>query len=403
MCSLYADRGQRASRSGCGADGAWSRDEIISGSVELDAILEWKHIIYSISSSALTLEGALVNGTRGLVLVLVALVVIDLSWTAAVDHRASNVEDRVEDVAADQRDLAAFAGASETSPTRQRVTVPLYAYDSAAGEALAVPARVTTIPADGIYLNVGEVAHTATVQASIETAWTVANESASPPAYRGVVVNIAPPQDWDTVGGGSAALAMALGFAETNPCVDRRSDVHVTGGLTSGGTVVEVDHVEEKARAAAARNASVFVVPDGQGVAVSGIEVVEVTSFDEAAAVSLERNDSCDVAAKTLASASRVHLDAPRQSANPQPTPAQRGTVSTTDSPSTCSEPTAGHASTGGSVVTGEPMASRGRTARLRAPVPIQAEAPSRFDRIHGHITGPKPSSIRVSRNIFVV
>jgi hypothetical protein len=168
---------------------------------------------------------------------------------------------------------------------------------------------------------------------------------------------------------------MSLAFAETDPCVDRRSDVHVTGGLTSDGTVVEVNHVEEKARAAAARNASVFVVPDGQGVAFPSIEIVEVTSFDEAAGVSLERNDSCDAAAKTLGSASRVDLDAPSHSAHPQPTPAQRVTVSTSESRSTDSASVVGHASTVASGVTGEPVASRVRTTRLRARVPLPGVA----------------------------
>jgi hypothetical protein len=228
-----------------------------------------------------------------LVVVLIALVVIDLSWTAAVDYRTGSVADRVEGLEADQRSIAAFAGANATIGNATQASVDLYAYHTGSGDAVAVPARVSTIPADGVFLDVQRVAHTTTVQQSVTLAWRVANESEYRPAYRGAVVRLSPPPDWDTVGGGSASLSLAFAFAATDPCVAVNDSVATTGGLSSSGTVVDVEYVREKAVIARERGNDVFLVPSGQRVDVPGIRLVEVSSFEEAARYGLEENEHC--------------------------------------------------------------------------------------------------------------
>lgn len=233
----------------------------------------------------------MVTRTRVLIVLLIALVVIDLSWTAAVDHRSATIEDRVEGVERDQRTIAAFAGSNGSIENAE--TISLYAYDKGQGEAIAVPARIVSVPTDGIYLNVEGISHTATVQQSMRTAWQIAEKSQHPPVYRGAVVELSPPKSWDTVGGGSAALALALGYSATNECVDLNESVAVTGGLSSDGTVVQVDRVREKATTARKQNLTTFLVPAGQGVKVGGIEVIEVSTFREAAKYGLEEHPSC--------------------------------------------------------------------------------------------------------------
>lgn len=233
------------------------------------------------------------NTDRALGVLLIALLVVDLSWTAAIDNRAGSLEQRVEGVERDQEVIAAFSGVNESVSDETQVTVSLYAYETGRDEAVVVPARITTIPSDGIYLDVGSVAHTAAVQRSIKRAWVVANNSRYRPAHRGVVVRLDPPSNWETVGGGSAALSIATGFAATDPCVELNESVAMTGGLTDDGTVVDVQNVREKAVAAKRRGVEVFVVPRGQRIEVDGIEVVGVATFERAAAYGLDRREPC--------------------------------------------------------------------------------------------------------------
>lgn len=236
-----------------------------------------------------------VNGTRLLVVVLLALVVVDLSWTAAVNHRVAAAERDVDALERDQDVLAAHYGANGSPNGPTAATVSLYAYEKRTGDAVAVPARVATVPADGLYVDVGEVAHTAAVQRAIERAWTVASASDGDvgPQYRGATVTVDAPASWDTVGGGSAAVSLATGFAATSPCASVNRSVAATGGLTADGELVRVERVREKALAARRRGVDVFVVPPGQRVAVEGIDVVEAATFEAVSDLALEVRDSC--------------------------------------------------------------------------------------------------------------
>ncbi|MDQ2074691.1 S16 family serine protease [Haloarcula sp. H-GB4] len=233
------------------------------------------------------------NTDRTLILLLVGIVVLNLSWTGAVNNRTGSLESRVETVEQDQESMAVFAGTNQSRSDTTSATASLYAYNTATGKATVVPAEIDAVPASGVYLDVAPVAHTATVQRSIVHAWSVANESQSPPPYRGTVIRINPPESWDTVGGGSAALSLASGFAATNPCIELNGSVAMTGGLTRSGTVIEVQHVREKAVAAKDRGVTVFVVPQGQAVDVDGIRVVEVATFAEATNYTLGRTPVC--------------------------------------------------------------------------------------------------------------
>lgn len=225
--------------------------------------------------------------------VLVGLVVLTASWTAAVNHRVTQLESEIESLEASQEVLGVFAGVNRSGVEPTRETVSLYAYSTRTGDGIAIPATIVSIPAGGIYTDVSGVAQTATVQRSMARAWTVANESEYRPAHRGAVLQFQTPSDWDTIGGGSAALSLALGFAATDPCIRMNESIAATGGLTTDGTVVEVQYIREKAQAARERGIELFLVPGNQGVNVTGIRVVEVRTFEQAATVGLESNTAC--------------------------------------------------------------------------------------------------------------
>lgn len=228
-----------------------------------------------------------------LLVLLVALVVVDVSWTAAVDHRASTAEDRLDRVERDQRVLGVYYGMNESLSRHTSANATLYAYERGPGAVRTVSVRVVSVPADGVYVDVSEVAHRLATQRSATRAWTVATSSDPQPAHRGALVSIDAPEEWDAVGGGSAALSLAAAFAATNPCVTANGSAAATGGLDEDGRVRRVEHVEEKARAAADRGVDVFVVPTGQAVEVSGVSVVEAETFRNASGHLLDTDEQC--------------------------------------------------------------------------------------------------------------
>jgi ATP-dependent Lon protease len=225
--------------------------------------------------------------------VLIGFVVITASWTAAVNHRVTELEAEMESLEESQEILGVFAGVNQSGMEPTRESVALYAYSTRSGDGIAIPATIVSIPADGLYTDVGDVAQTAAVQRSIARAWTVTNDSETPPAYRGAVLQFHTPSEWDTVGGGSGALSLALGFAATDPCTRMNESVAATGGLTTDGTVVDVQYVREKAQTARERGIQVFLVPANQGINVTGIHVVEVGTFEQAANRALESSSDC--------------------------------------------------------------------------------------------------------------
>ncbi|WP_309484894.1 ATP-dependent protease La [Halorhabdus salina] len=205
----------------------------------------------------------------------------------------TELEAQMESLEESQDVLGVFAGINQTGVEPTRESVSLYAYSTRSGNGIAIPATVVSIPVDGFYTDISDVAQTSDVQRSIARAWTVANESDTPPAHRGAVLQLQTPSEWDTVGGGSAALSLALGFAGTNPCTRMNESVAATGGLTTDGTVVDVQYIREKAQTASERGIQVFLVPPNQGITVSGIRVVEVGTFEQAADRALDSNAGC--------------------------------------------------------------------------------------------------------------
>lgn len=241
------------------------------------------------------------NRTRTLVVLLVALTIVNISWTAAVDSRTANLASDVDGVERNQSVIAAAVGANGSLDGESSVNVSLYAYDENTDDARAVPTRVVAVPANGLYVDVRDVTHGVATQRATQRAWAVANGSDTPPAYRGGIVRIHPPESWNTVGGGSAALGVSLGFAATNPCVSLNRSVAATGGLDTDGTVRRVGHVEEKAIAAREDGVRTLLVPNGQRVSVPGIEVVGVQTFEAAAQQMLQVEQNCSTARQTVA------------------------------------------------------------------------------------------------------
>ncbi len=91
-----------------------------------------------------------------------------------------------------------------------------------------------------------------------------------------------------TIEGGSMGAAISLGILSLVENKKIREDTIITGGISSNGTILKVKRVKEKVNVAKEYGIKRFLVPKGQNVNVSDIEVIEVEDLEEAAREFLE-------------------------------------------------------------------------------------------------------------------
>ena len=91
--------------------------------------------------------------------------------------------------------------------------------------------------------------------------------------------------DLPVVGGPSASAYIAVAIYSIISRAELRSDAAMTGIILPDGLVGPVGGVRAKAEAAGRRGIRVVVVPVGQGVSVSGVDVVEVGTIEQAVTV----------------------------------------------------------------------------------------------------------------------
>lgn len=181
------------------------------------------------------------------------------------------------------------SGAQPTTERRpagsfQSTTAPVetvvVAYDTERSHGVAVPVTVRPIDASGLYVDVANTTHIASLQTSLRRASQVADdETGYTGGYR---FGFETPDHWEYVGGQSAGVMFTLAMIATDPDYRLADDVAATGEVTTQGTVGNVRHVRRKAIAAREHGIEVFLVPHGQSVSVDGIRVVEVRNVSEA-------------------------------------------------------------------------------------------------------------------------
>lgn len=241
------------------------------------------------------------NGQQRVVIaVLFLLLVGNVSTLAIMNHRVDGLEQDVETIREQneqyKNDLAALND-NGTSPTgalssAHTVEVPLPMYETRDRSGTITPMSVTSIAGNGTYVRVDKVTYRESLQESIPASRNYIDQH---PVYTlphdAVIVSINPENDWDFVGGDSLQLPLTLGLIATNPGVQLNESVVATGAISSDGTVNSVGDVPAKATAARENGYDVILVPDGQGVDVDGIRVVEVSTVEEAVDFAIEDTD----------------------------------------------------------------------------------------------------------------
>lgn len=213
------------------------------------------------------------------------LVLAQAGWMLSVEQRLAAQDDRIDTLDRQQSEIAAAQGVDPNASA----TVTVYAHEADSGSVETVTLHARSIPGEELYFDLSEVTATGRFTRSFRRAWWAAR---SPSPTRGVVITLDVPADWDSIGGGSAALPTAAAIVATDPCRRLDPDAGSTGALDAEGETVDVRFVREKAIAAREDGRETFVVPAGQAVAVEGIRVVGVESF-AAARPYLLQNETC--------------------------------------------------------------------------------------------------------------
>lgn len=226
------------------------------------------------------------NRKTALLLAIVGLLVIQLSWTAAVDRRVSNVDDRVSALETDLEAGGAGGGFSAATNSSSGV-IP--AYDRERGDGVLVPYAVVEVERSGLFVDVANTTHDSSFQQAVRDAISAVEANWNVTTDDGLLVALETPSRWQYVSGESAGLSIALGTLATDSRYELRDGVTATGKVTERGTVGRVREVGAKVRAAREAGLDTIVVPPGQGVDVDGIRVVEATNLSQAADVALER------------------------------------------------------------------------------------------------------------------
>ena len=158
------------------------------------------------------------------------------------------------------------------------------------GIGVVIPIEVKVVGGDGsISVNIKNVDLQSGTQASIRTAADIAEVYADKALdERDITVSfINEGSAIVSVDGPSAGAAITATIIAALQNKTIRTDVLATGTIEVDGSVGQVGGVSAKAEAVEDYGADIFLVPDGERVTVSGLQVVEVGNINEVVAVLL--------------------------------------------------------------------------------------------------------------------
>lgn len=158
----------------------------------------------------------------------------------------------------------------------------LLAYESG-GIGETIPFTYQPLPTSKIYIDASEAIAGGEFQESLRVAQGAAEETKYDPLGEGYAVSLNTPDDWEYFKGGSAGLPLAAYIAATDPDYKMREGVVFTGQVDEQGSVLSVQKIEEKAKAANEKGYNVIITPHhSEDISVDGIRIIQVQSVEEA-------------------------------------------------------------------------------------------------------------------------
>jgi predicted S18 family serine protease len=141
-----------------------------------------------------------------------------------------------------------------------------------------------------IFIDVSEVFLEGDVQGTAKTAFALADvKSKGGLTQKDAYIHIVNPYKKSlSLSGSSSGAVMTMALLALGKNATLKEDVVITGSIQGDGSIGSVLYISQKAEAAKSLNATVMLVPAGQKISVSGIELIEVSNVEEAMEYMLE-------------------------------------------------------------------------------------------------------------------
>jgi predicted S18 family serine protease len=159
------------------------------------------------------------------------------------------------------------------------------------GAGVAIPLEIEIRNgSERIFIDVSDVFLESDVQGTAKTSFALADvKSRGGLTQKDAHIHIVNPYSKSlSLSGSSSGAVMTMALLALGKNMTLKEDVMITGSIRGNGSIGQVQYISEKAEAAGSLNASVLLVPDGQKISVSGIEIVEVSNVEEAMEYMLE-------------------------------------------------------------------------------------------------------------------
>jgi predicted S18 family serine protease len=139
-------------------------------------------------------------------------------------------------------------------------------------------------------IDIGEIFLEDDVQSTVKTAFALADVmSDGELAEKDAAIRIINPYKKSlSISGMSSGAIMTMSLIALGKNTTLKKDVMITGTIRGDGSIGPVLYIGQKAEAAKALNATVMLVPVGQKIPVSGIELIEISNIEEAMEYMLE-------------------------------------------------------------------------------------------------------------------
>lgn len=158
-------------------------------------------------------------------------------------------------------------------------------------EGVATPLEIEIKKGTGrVLIDIGDIFLEDDVQSTAKTAFALADvKSKGDLAEKDATIRIINPYKKSlSISGMSSGAIMTMGLIALGKNATLKKDIAITGTIKGDGSIGRVLYISQKAEAAKALNATVMLVPEGQWMPVSGIELIEISNIEEAMEYMLE-------------------------------------------------------------------------------------------------------------------
>jgi len=159
------------------------------------------------------------------------------------------------------------------------------------GEGVPIPLEIEIKKGTGrLLIDIGEIFLEEDVQSTAKTAVALADViSKGNLADKDATIRIVNPYIKSlTISGMSSGAIMTMSLIALGKNRTLKKGVIITGTIKGDGSIGRVLYIKQKAEAAKGLNAMQMLVPEGQKIPVSGIELIEVSNIEEAMEYMLE-------------------------------------------------------------------------------------------------------------------